>query len=177
MTTTRIKDSEKFEKSLEMLDEILSRQRSPLDKTGLDYDSSLKTTSSTKEKTQLPTKGDEGISKKYTEELKEDNISSWNRRSEFRKNERPRKSPFIGYENIFLGHYYACRNFGHKEFHYKSYTRNKYMRNINDYGYPKDNHANDKSDQGISNKNYNLFIPLMDQNIVCYKCNNVGHKA
>ena len=51
------------------------------------------------------------------------------------------------------------------------------MRNINDYGYPNDNHANDRSAQGIANKNYNPFSPLMDQNIVCYKCNNIGHKA
>lgn len=51
------------------------------------------------------------------------------------------------------------------------------MRNINEYGYAKDNHANDRPAQGISNKNYNSFIPLMDQNIVCYKCNNIGHKA
>jgi hypothetical protein len=27
------------------------------------------------------------------------------------------------------------------------------------------------------NINYNPFEPLMDQNIVCYKCNNLGHKA
>ena len=27
------------------------------------------------------------------------------------------------------------------------------------------------------NKNYNPFDPLMDKNIVCYKCNNLGHKA
>ena len=26
------------------------------------------------------------------------------------------------------------------------------------------------------NKNYNPFDPLMDQNIVFYKCNNLGHK-
>jgi hypothetical protein len=26
------------------------------------------------------------------------------------------------------------------------------------------------------NKNYNPFDLLMDQNIVCYKCNNLGHK-
>ena len=53
------------------------------------------------------------------------------------------------------------------------------MRNINDYGYPKDNHANNRSrnPQGIVNRNYNPFNPLMDQNIVCYKCNNIGHKA
>ena len=137
----------------------------------------MKTTNSTKEKTQLPTKGDEGKSTKCTEELKEDNISRWNRISEFIKNERPRKSPFIRYENIFLGHSYACRNFEHKAFHYKSYIRNNYMRNINDYGYRKDNLANDRFSQGTTNKNYNSFSPLMDQNIVCYKCNNIGHKA
>ena len=85
MTTTRIKDSEKFDKRTEMLDEILSRQRSPLDKTGLGYDNNLKTTSSTKENTQLSTKGDEGRSTKSTEELQEDNISSRNRRSGFKK--------------------------------------------------------------------------------------------
>jgi hypothetical protein len=27
------------------------------------------------------------------------------------------------------------------------------------------------------NINYKPFDPLMDQNIVCYKCNNLGHKA
>ena len=52
------------------------------------------------------------------------------------------------------------------------------MRNINDYGYPKDNHVNNRSRnaQGIVNKNYNPFNPLMEQKIVCYKCNNIGHK-
>ena len=162
MTTTRIKDSEKFEKSIEMLDEILSRKRSPLDKTWLFYDSSLKTTNSTKEKTQLPAKRDEGRSTKCTKELQEDNISGWNRRSEFIKNERPRNSPFIRYENIFLSHCYACRNFRHKAFHCKAYIMNNYIRNINDYGYPKDNITNDGYAQGIANKNYNPFSPLMD---------------
>ena len=51
------------------------------------------------------------------------------------------------------------------------------MRKINDYGYPKDNHANDSPTHGIANKNYNPFSPLMDHNIVCYKCNNIGHNA
>ena len=53
MTTTRIKDTEKFEKRTKMLDEILNRKRSPLDKNGLGYDNISKTTSSPKEKTQL----------------------------------------------------------------------------------------------------------------------------
>lgn len=47
------------------------------------------------------------------------------------------------------------------------------MRNINDYEYSKDN----KYTYGMANINYNPFNPLMDQNIVCYKCNTIGHKA
>jgi hypothetical protein len=31
--------------------------------------------------------------------------------------------------------------------------------------------------RGFVNISYNPFDPLMDQNIVCYKCNNLGHKA
>ena len=120
-----------------MLDEILSRQISPFDKIWLGYENSLKTTSSSEVKTKLSVKGDKWISRNCNEELQEHNISSWNRRSEFRKIERPRKSPLIRYGNIFVGHCYACRNFGHKEIHCKAYARNNYMRNINDYGYPK----------------------------------------
>jgi hypothetical protein len=32
------------------------------------------------------------------------------------------------------------------------------------------------NDRRPINRNYNLFDPLIDQNIVCYKCNNLGHK-
>ena len=52
-----------------MLDEILSRKISPLHKTRLGYDNNLKTTSSTKEKTKLSTKGVDGIYTKCNEEL------------------------------------------------------------------------------------------------------------
>jgi hypothetical protein len=46
LTTKRLKQ---FEKSTEKLDEILSSQRSPNDKTGLGYNDSLKTTKQEKE--------------------------------------------------------------------------------------------------------------------------------
>jgi hypothetical protein len=73
------------------------------------------------------------------------------------------------YENIFLGHFYACINFGHKSIHCEINARNNYMRNINDYGYPKDNRVNSRSRNahGFVNRNYNPFDPLMVQNIVC----------
>ena len=178
MTTTRIKYSVKFEKSIEMLDEILSRQRSPSYKTWLGYDNKFKISSSVEVNTKLSVKEDEGRSRNCNEELQEHNNSSWNRRSEFRKVETPIRSFSTRYENIFLGHCYACRNFGHKAVHYKVYERNNYMRNINDYGHLKDNYVNNwsRNAQGIISKKYNPFDPLMDQNIVCYKCNNLGHK-
>ena len=144
MTTARIKDNVKFEKSTKMLDEILSRQRSPFDKRGLGYENNLKTTSSSEVKTKLLVKGDEESSRKCNEELQEHNISSQNRRSEFKKVEIPRRLLFTRYEDIFLGNYYAQRNFGHKVIHFKAYAKNGYMRNTNNYGYPKDNHANNR---------------------------------
>ena len=81
------------------------------------------------------------------------------------------------YENIFLGHYYVCRNFGHKGIHCKYHARNDYMSNTNDYGYLKNNHTNDRSSQGIVNQIYNPFSQLVYQNMVCYICNNIGQKA
>ncbi len=33
------------------------------------------------------------------------------------------------------------------------------------------------NNHGFVNKIYNSFYPLMEKNIVCYKCNYLGHKA
>jgi hypothetical protein len=75
------------------------------------------------------------------------------------------------YQNFFLGHCYTCKNFGHKAINCRINERNKYARNMNGvnrrYG---NNH-------GFVNRSYNSFYPLMDKNIVCYKCNYLGHKA
>ena len=67
MTTEKIKYSMKFEKSTEMLDKILSKQRLPSNKIKLGYDDSLKTTSSTEVKTKLLVKEDEGRYGNYNE--------------------------------------------------------------------------------------------------------------
>jgi hypothetical protein len=58
-------------------------------------------------------------------------------------------------------------------------ARNNYVRNINDYGYPRNNHVNNRPGNayGYVNINYNPFDPLMDQTIICCKCSNLGHKA
>ena len=91
MSFARVKDNVKFEKSTEMLDAILSRQRLPYDTKCLGYDNNLKTTSSTKVITKLSVKKDEGRSRNCNKELQEYNTSSWSRRSEFWKVETLRR--------------------------------------------------------------------------------------
>jgi hypothetical protein len=82
-----------------------------------------------------------------------------------------RRSLTLRYQNLFLGHCYTCKNFGHKETNCRINERNNYeikMNGVNRiYG---NNH-------GFVNIIYNSFSPLMDKNILCYKCNYLGHKA
>jgi hypothetical protein len=74
-------------------------------------------------------------------------------------------SKFLSWSLLYL------QNFGHKAINFRINERNNYARNVNGvnrrYG---NNH-------GFVNKIYNSFSPLMDKNIVCYKCNYLGHKA
>jgi hypothetical protein len=75
------------------------------------------------------------------------------------------------YQNFFLGHCYTCKNFGHKAINFRINERNKYTRNMNGVNRRYGNNC------GFVNISYNLFYPLMEKNIVCYKCNYLGHKA
>ena len=70
-----------------------------------------------------------------------------------------------------VDHCYTCKIFGHKAINYRINERNKYATNMNGvnrrYG----------NNRGFVNRSYNSFSPLMEKNIVCYKCNYLGHKA
>jgi hypothetical protein len=183
-----IEKLKKFRKNTEKLDEILSSQRSPNDKTRLGYNDSLKTTKQEKEYENDETNTPEQVEQQ-------------DRRLEFRRNETSRRSSPIKYErnhyegnykiiycepiwttpqrrsltpryqNFFLGHYYTCGNFGHKAITCRINERNNYASYMNG--------ANSRygNVRRTVNINYNPFDSLIDQNIVCYKCNNLGHKA
>jgi hypothetical protein len=185
LTTKKLK---KFEKSTEKLDEILSSQISPNDKTGLGYNDSLKTTKQEKEVENDETNTPEQVEQQY-------------RKLEFRRNETSRGSSPIRYErnhyegnyrridrepgwttpqrrslmpryqNFFLGHCYTCGNFGHKAINSRINERNNYA------SYMNGENSRYKNVCRPFNRNYNPFDPLMDQNIVCYRCNNLGHKV
>jgi hypothetical protein len=83
--------------------------------------------------------------------------------------------PSLGMKIFFLATVMLAETLDTKQFIAKPMQGN--MTNKNDYGYPKDNNSNDRSCQGTANKNYNPLSPLMDHNIVCYKCNKIGYKA
>jgi hypothetical protein len=175
-----------FKKRTEKLDDILSSKRSPNEKIGLGYNDSLKTTKQEKEDEKDETNTPEQVEQQY-------------RRGEFRRKETSRRSSPIRYEsnhyegnyiridceprwttpqrrsltpryqNFFPGHFNTCGNFGHKEINCRINERNNYARYMNGansiYG----------NVRRLVNINYNPFDPLMNQNIVCYKCNNLGH--
>jgi hypothetical protein len=82
-----------------------------------------------------------------------------------------RRSITPRYQNFFLGHCYTCGNFGHKAINCRINERNNYA------SYMNGENSRYENVRRPFNINYNLFDPLMDQNIVCYKCNNLGHKA
>jgi hypothetical protein len=185
LTTQKLK---KFEKRTKTLDEILSSQRSLNDKTGLGYNDSLKTTKQEKEV--------ENDETNTPEQVEQQDI-----RLEFRRNETSRRSSPIRYEsnhyegnyrridreprwttpqrrslipmyqNFYLGHCYTCGNFGHKAINCRINEMNNYASYLNG-----ENSRYGNVCRPV-NRNYNPFEPLMDENIVCYKCNNLGHKA
>jgi hypothetical protein len=178
----------KFEKGTEKLDEILSNQRSRNEKTRIGYNDHSKTTKQENEDENDETNTPKKVEQQY-------------RRLEFRRNETSRRSSPIRYErnhyegnykrinhepiwttpqrisvtpryqNLFLGHWYTCGNFGHKEINCRINERNNYARYMNGEN---NRYGNVHRPVNIS---YNPFDPLMDQNNVCYKCNNLGHKA
>jgi hypothetical protein len=168
------KKRSKFENSSKLLDEILSSQRSPNNKTCLGYTQDSTTTSQGSTKRPIS----------YADVLKgslrrEDNKEKMiplktvphkqkstlpTRVKDDKKNTITRRNPPNKY--LFIGYCYSCNNFGHKEVHCKAYGQYN-CRNVQRY---KNNKYNTKK------RNYNSFLTLQNFNIECKKC-NYGHKT
>jgi hypothetical protein len=156
----------KFENSSKILDEILSSQRSPNNKTGLGYTQDSTTTSQGSAKRLIS----------YAYALKRSL-----RREDNKENMIPLKivphklistlPTRVKYDKkntitITIGYYYSYNNFIHKAVHCKAYGQYN-RRNVQRY---KNNKYNTEK------RNYNSFSPLQNFNIECQKCNNYGHK-
>ena len=179
----------KFGKSTKILDDILNFQTSPFDKTGLGYNPNQNT--SNEASSSIVHKSEEepksyvvAIKKSIKSEENNKNMNddqqnplSFHKRNEFSKCMTSRR-PFTNrYQHMFLGYYFSCNNFGHKEKNCKAYVRDDHMRSRRVYNIPKDNHANKKTRKSHGDRNYNSLYPLLDHNIECYKCNKFGIKG
>jgi hypothetical protein len=179
----------KFGKSIEILDNILNFQSSPFIKTGLGYDKKQNAPKgdTTTKVTKPSEKENEEKPKIYANILKgsiknessggkgnyDQQKSDSSHKNEFRRVVPPRR-PFTNrYQNIFLGYCFSCNNFGHKAIDCKSYTRSDHVRDINKGSYKttKNDYVSNKtrSSHGFVDRNYNLFSPILDYNVECYK--------
>jgi hypothetical protein len=96
-----------------------------------------------------------------TPEMHSSGILSYNtyKIKEDKKNTVTRRTPPNIYQHIFLGYFYSCNNFGHKEIHCKAYRKYN-AKNVQRYKKNKNN---------AEKRNYNSFYPLQDYNVTSAK--------
>jgi hypothetical protein len=169
------KKGSQFGDSSNILDEILSIQRSPNNKTGLGY--TQDSTSTSQGSGKKPISYVDALKKSFrNEDIKAKMIPFKTithkqksilptRVKDDKKNTIIRRNSLNKY--LFIGYCYSCNNFGHKEVQLKSYGQ---YNNINVQRYKNNRYNTEK-------RNYNSFSPLQNFNIECQKCNNYGHKT
>jgi hypothetical protein len=175
-----------MQNSSKFLDDIISSQKSHLDKFGLGYNQTEKgSRSKTTEQETYPKSYAETIKrdrKIYKEDYRDtppprrfifQNQQQTDRPQEeegfirappFRRSSTPR------YQTVFFGLCYACNNFGHKDVNCRANNKN----NNNSESHTQRGYSRRPSEtQRIS---YNRFESLRIE-VECYKCNNFGHMA
>jgi hypothetical protein len=175
-----------MQNSSKVLDDIISSQKSHLDKSRLGYNQTEKGSSS-------KTTEQETNPKSYAETIKEDRKiykedyrdTPPPRRFRFQNQQqidRPqeeegfirappfRRSSTPRYQTIFFGLCYACNNFGHKVVNCRANNRN----NNNFESHTQRDYSRRPSE--TQRRSYNRFESLSTE-VECYKCNNFGHMA
>jgi hypothetical protein len=163
------------------LDNILSSQRSPSNKTGLGYDQN-KSNKGYNSTSQESDKNPKGYVASLQSSLKreEDNIkvdsnihksALLSKENEFIWNTSTIRIPPKMYQHLFLGYFFSCNKFGHKAIDCRTYGKNNH-KSPKRHGYKNKNNKNNQR-----NRNYNSFSPLQDYNVECCKCNNYVHKT
>jgi hypothetical protein len=175
-----------MQNSSKVLDDIISSQKSHLDKSGLGYNQTEKGSSSkTTEQETYPKsyaetiKGDRKIYKEdYRDTPPPRRFRFQNQQQTYRPQEEEgfirappfRRSSTPRYQTIFFGLCYACNNFGHKVVNCRANNRN--INNFESHtqkGYP-------RRPSETQRRSYNRFESLSTE-VECYKCNNFGHMA
>jgi hypothetical protein len=175
-----------MQNSSKVLDDIISSQKSHLDKSGLGYNQTEKGSSSkTTEQETYPKsyaetiKGDRKI---YKEDYRDTPPPRRFRFQNQQQTDRPqeeegfirappfRRSSTPRYQTIFFGLCYACNNFGHKVVNCRANNRN----NNNFESHTQRGYSRRPSE--TQRRSYNRFESLSTE-VECYKCNNFGHVA
>ena len=147
-----------FKNRSRILDDILSSQRPSSDRSSLGF---------IKEKNpeSFLITNHQGSKKSYVEVLKAPAKKEGSKKAGLisqdknRNNIAPKKPN--RHLQIFLGHFYSCFNFVHKELNCRT------ERKVSEY--------KKKSSSNKSNGYKNIFTILQKYDIECYKCNNHGH--
>ena len=175
-------------KSSQTLDDILSHQRSPLDKSGLGYagESSRKNdanpNASNNKDVRKPGRNVDAPSSSEGKEKRQDNYGRnppprrnaygvkdarsdgyhqrIPRQKEFRSTSRILSSP--RYQSIFLGYCYFCTNFGHMAKDCRAYNKDKY------------NGPRQSPRSNFARRSHEF---LFMNNIECFKCHKICHMA
>jgi hypothetical protein len=175
-----------MQNSSKVLDDIISSQKSYLDKSGLGYNQTEKGSSSkTIEKETNPKsyaetiKGDKKIYKEYYRDTPPPRRFRFQNQQHIDKTQEEegfiRAPPFIRssttrYQTIFFGVCYACNNFGHKAVNCRANNKNNnYLESHTQRGYS-------RRPSETQRRSYNRFESLSIE-VECYKCNNFGHMA
>jgi hypothetical protein len=175
-----------MQNSSKVLDDIISSQKSHIDKFGLGYNQTKKGSSSktteqeTNPKIYVETiKGDRKIYKEdYRDTPPPRRFSFQNQQQTNRLEEEEgfiRAPPFRisstpRYQTIFFGLCYACNNFGHKFVNCRANNRNNNkFESHTQRGYS-------RRPSETQRRSYNRFESLRTE-VECYKCNNFGHVA
>jgi uncharacterized protein YecA (UPF0149 family) len=122
-TLTQQKTTDRFMKSTEVLDEILSHQRSPYDKYGMGYINENISTSSQQiyeERNQIHT----GENKRTSQSVSQSLNSSVS--DEVKNDISSSRNYAVRYETPFYGYCFSCNTFGHKAMDCKYYAKRKH---------------------------------------------------
>jgi hypothetical protein len=127
------KKGSKFENSSNILDKILSSQRSPNHKTHLGY--TQESTSTSQGYVNRPISYDYALKISLIREYNKTRMmpletvpnkqksTPLTKERDAKNNTIIRRNPSNRYQHIFLGHFYSCNNFGHKAIHCKAYGK------------------------------------------------------
>jgi hypothetical protein len=110
----------------------------------------------------------ESCSRKGNQDQQKLDSSHKNNKNEFKIVVPPRRPFKTRYQNLFLGQFFSCNNFGHKALDFRAYARSDNVRDINrgSYKTSKNNYVSNKTkiSHGFVDINYNSFVPLLDYN-------------